>query len=162
VSAAGDVVRRADVSPGFTGDVAGSLSAMRSYVAANTISRVVVGGRLQGYAGAEPGIIEEARLTLEAGRPLLASAGFGGASAAIAFQMKAETIEGWVPESDFPAGVDGVVAPLERFRVAFESSGVGPPRGAQGATRLLGTSHRPGDIATSVVSILTDALADAT
>lgn len=151
VSAAGQVVRRGEVSPGFTGDVAGSLSAVRSYVATNTTSRVVVGGRLEGYAGAEPGIVEEARLTVEAGRPLLAAAGFGGASAAIAFQMTPETTDGWVPGPDFPRGAEGAAVAVERFRAAFEASGVN-------ATHSLGATHRPGDIATSVVTILADAL----
>jgi hypothetical protein len=150
VSATGEVVRRGDVSSGFTGDIAGSLTAMRSYVATNTTSRVVLGGRLHGYTGAEPGIVEEARLTVEAGRPLLAAAGFGGASAAIAFQMMPETMDGWVPEPGFPQGAESAAVPLERFRAAFEAS-------AGSATHSLGAIHRPGEIATSVVTILADA-----
>lgn len=48
---------------------------MREHVASETRACLVVGGRLAGYVGAEPGVIDEARLTIQAGRLLLAAGG---------------------------------------------------------------------------------------
>lgn len=42
--------------------------------------RVCLGGKEKGYEGREPGVIEEARLALEWGKPLYLLGGFGGAT----------------------------------------------------------------------------------
>lgn len=41
-------------------------------------ARVVIGGRVEGYKGAMPGIAEEVLLSLKAGKPIFLVGGFGG------------------------------------------------------------------------------------
>lgn len=42
--------------------------------------RICLGGKLEGYEGKEPGIVEEARFALEFNKPLYLLGGFGGAA----------------------------------------------------------------------------------
>ena len=42
--------------------------------------RVCLGGRTHGFQGKEPGVVEEAKLAVEYGRPLYLMGGFGGAT----------------------------------------------------------------------------------
>ena len=59
-------------------------SSMRRHLATITDARVLIGGKLSGFAGAMPGIVEEAIVAVEARHPLYVSAGFGGAAALVA------------------------------------------------------------------------------
>ncbi len=54
------------------------LTAMRRRMLGEGNARVVLGGRVEGYKGAMPGIAEEALLSLQASRPLYLLGGFGG------------------------------------------------------------------------------------
>ena len=54
------------------------LTAMRTVMCGDTRARIVLGGRIEGYKGAIPGIAEETRLSLEAGQPVFVLGGFGG------------------------------------------------------------------------------------
>lgn len=127
-----------------------SLTSMRSYVSQRATARVVVGGKLKGYHGSMPGIIEEALLSAEGGRPLYVAGGFGGAAAALAKTLGYDNLS-WGPPG-FPAGAnDGSVrrqldelAAIVRNRPAAD--GLDPEE-----RQLLASSHRPGDIATLVV-----------
>lgn len=65
-------------------DWAEGLTAMRKAMLGCTAARVVLGGRVEGYSGAMPGIAEETRLALEAGQPLYLLGGFGGCARDIA------------------------------------------------------------------------------
>ena len=56
------------------------LTAMRTAMLKETDARIVLGGRVDGYKGAMPGIAEEALLSLQAGQPLFLIGGFGGCS----------------------------------------------------------------------------------
>jgi hypothetical protein len=67
-----------------SGEIASSLSAMRRTMLQETSARIVLGGRVEGYQGAMPGIAEEALLTLQHGKPLYVIGGFGGCSRDIA------------------------------------------------------------------------------
>lgn len=60
--------------------VADGLTEMRKELAELCHLRICLGGKVTGYSGRKPGIVEEALLTLERGRPVLASTVFGGAS----------------------------------------------------------------------------------
>ncbi len=71
------------------------LTAMRRRMLKQTDARIVLGGRVEGYKGAMPGIAEEALLSLKAQQPLFVAGGFGGCSRDIA-----ETI-GLVEEREF-------------------------------------------------------------
>jgi hypothetical protein len=74
---------------------AAGLTAMRKVVLSETQARVVIGGQVEGYKGAMPGIAEEALLSLLEEKPLYLVGGFGGCSRDIA-----ETLgltEPWAP-----------------------------------------------------------------
>ena len=64
------------------------LSAMRKHMLANTDARIVLGGRIEKYKGAMPGIAEEALLSLQGGQPLFVVGGFGGCARDIAESLK--------------------------------------------------------------------------
>lgn len=60
------------------------LTAMRTVMLADIRARVVLGGRVEGYKGAMPGIAEETYLSLEAHQPVFVLGGFGGCARDIA------------------------------------------------------------------------------
>lgn len=60
------------------------LTAMRTVMCGDTRARLLLGGRVEGYRGAFPGIAEEAWLSLEAGQPVYLLGGFGGCTRDIA------------------------------------------------------------------------------
>jgi hypothetical protein len=129
---------------------ADALTAMRRLVTERTAARIAVGGKLSGYGGSEPGVIEEARLTLEASRPLYLAGGYGGAAAAIARALDFDTFA-WAPH-DFPDGAESekVRVGLARIKSVYEAStmddGLTPKE-----RRFLAVSHRPSNIATLAV-----------
>lgn len=137
--------------PGASVSAAAELSAMRRYITSQARARVVVGGRLEGYAGRMPGVLEEALLSIRSRQPLYAAGGFGGAGLAVCRALGTEPV-GWAPE-DLPAGVAGITDQLEEIREAADR--VSQPRTPDGLNELerqqLGVTHRPGDIATLVV-----------
>ena len=57
---------------------------MRQLMRGETDARVVLGGRVDGYRGAMPGVAEEALLSFESGQPLFVVGGFGGCARDIA------------------------------------------------------------------------------
>lgn len=59
------------------------LTAMRSRITALSQARLVIGGKLAGYAGLVPGVVEEAWLSLMQKKPLYVVGGFGGAARAV-------------------------------------------------------------------------------
>ena len=60
------------------------LTAMRITMRDGIEARVVLGGRVEGYKGAMPGIAEETFLSLEKGQPVFLLGGFGGCARDIA------------------------------------------------------------------------------
>jgi hypothetical protein len=79
---------------------AADFTAMRERMTAETDARVVVGGLLAGYVGAQPGVVEEAELALRAGKPLLVAGGLGGAAARVADSLRER------PATDLRNGLD--------------------------------------------------------
>jgi hypothetical protein len=75
------------------------LSAMRSRITALSQARLVIGGRLAGFAGIVPGVVEEARLSISLSEPLFLAGGFGGAARAITAVLlggsRSELLETW-------------------------------------------------------------------
>ena len=63
------------------------LTAMRTVMLGDIQARVVLGGRVEGYKGAMPGIAEETYLSLKAGQPVFVLGGFGGCARDIAETM---------------------------------------------------------------------------
>ena len=60
------------------------LTAMRELMREQTDVRLVLGGKLDGYKGAMPGIAEEALLAMKAKQPVFIVGGFGGCARDIA------------------------------------------------------------------------------
>ena len=141
----------------WTQDASSALTAMRDYVAQETTSRLIVGGRLAGYIGTEPGVIEEARLTAQSGRLLLVAGGYGGAAAAVARRLYPQSFEGWAPEG-YPAHATDVAVSdaLNALSDAYSNVGLDSHLDAE-LLQLLAISHRPADIARATVRLLSGA-----
>ena len=60
------------------------LTAMRQTMCHESDSRILLGGRVEGYKGFMPGIAEEALLSLQSGQPVFLVGGFGGCTRDIA------------------------------------------------------------------------------
>lgn len=141
----------------WTQDAGNALTAMREYVANEITARLIVGGRLAGYMGSEPGVIEEARLTIQSGHLLLVAGGYGGAAAAVARHLFPRYFEGWAPAT-YPARSQAreIIAALEKLRDAYVSATL-EPHLDDGLLQLLTISHRPADIARATVRLLSEA-----
>ncbi len=128
-------------------------SAMRSYMGAVTDARVLVGGKLTGFKGSAPGIIEEAIVTIERRQPLYVSAGFGGAAALVARCLGIDDLS-WAPP-DFPTHpqderIERALEDLNTVAVstAWSAGSLGL---SKRALHQLAASHRASEIASLVV-----------
>ena len=65
-----------------------SITEMRKTMISNTDVRILVGGRLSDYKGKMPGIIEEAKITLQQNKPLYLIGALGGACKEIINTLK--------------------------------------------------------------------------
>jgi hypothetical protein len=131
---------RADIEPGT------ALTVLRRLLATRCDTRVVVGGRLSGYAGTMPGVIEESVLTLKQGKPLYVAGGFGGAAAFVGRALAPE-LYAWLPMG-MPANVDLEVldGTLIDFTRQTPCNGLTPQEQA-----VLAATNRPSDVATLAV-----------
>lgn len=81
------------------------LSAMREQITAKSQARLVIGGKLSGFSGIVPGVVEEAWLSIKARQPLFIAGGFGGAARAVCDHLKnkerSEFSENW-PQQTIP------------------------------------------------------------
>jgi hypothetical protein len=85
---------------------ADGLTFMRIAMMSNSDARIVVGGRVEGYKGAMPGIAEEVLISLKAGKPIFLVGGFGGCTCDIAETLglinpRTTPIPSWVGRSEF-------------------------------------------------------------
>lgn len=67
-----------------------SLTAMRRMMISNTDARILVGGKVNNYQGRMPGLIEEAKITLEQKKPLYLIGALGGAAKEVINAIKGE------------------------------------------------------------------------
>lgn len=67
-------------------------SASRNYMPKIENARIIMGGRLEGYSGFVPGVLEEAYRALEADKPLFVIGGLGGCAEAICRILVGEPI----------------------------------------------------------------------
>ena len=70
--------------------LARSLSAMRQKITEETDARVVLGGKVAGFSGLIPGIVEEVLLATRKRQPLYIAGGFGGAAHIVALALQGE------------------------------------------------------------------------
>jgi hypothetical protein len=104
-----------------------ALTKMREDMNQAVKARVILGGRLTDYAGAYPGVVEEAALAIAADRPLYLIGGFGGAARAIIEAIKGGTPPGLTEayqadEKNNP----GYAARVADFNRRAKDSGVAP------------------------------------
>ncbi|MDB6011755.1 MAG: hypothetical protein JWL65_4005 [Gammaproteobacteria bacterium] len=82
-----------------------SLTAMRKVMLEDTQARIVMGGQVEGFQGAMPGIAEEALLSLRAKQPLFVLGGFGGCARDICESLRLPASPGtrreWPHRADF-------------------------------------------------------------
>ena len=143
-----DINTRSDAS--VPTDVATALTGMRRHITGRCNARVIVGGMLRGFQGRMPGVIEEATLSVRAGQPLYVAGGFGGAAAAVARALGRER-KAWYPP-DFPDGADEHAAALGQLRAVVNAMSRPSDGLSDNERHLLAATHRPGDIASLVVT----------
>lgn len=67
------------------------LTTMRKRIGEKSQARLVLGGKLRGFAGLVPGVVEEVWLSLISQSPVFVAGGFGGAARAIADRLRGST-----------------------------------------------------------------------
>jgi hypothetical protein len=91
-------------------------TAMRQLMTGDLDARIVMGGKLSGYSGRWPGIVEETYLALAGGKPLYVAGGLGGAAARVAGMLRGS----WPPDLHEDAAIPGPEA--EELRTVFEGA----------------------------------------
>jgi hypothetical protein len=69
------------------------LTAMRERMNRDLRARILLGGRLDGYAGKYPGLVEEAYLSLRENKPVYLLGAYGGCAGALVRALRGETPE---------------------------------------------------------------------
>lgn len=131
-------------------DAAHAYSAMRRDMGAVSHARIVLGGKLAGFQGAMPGIVEEAVVTLQDGQPLYVAGGFGGAAALVARTAQLGD-HSWLPDGvpDHDPEDPRLLRGRSALRAALAANDGALQAGLHPVeSQRLAWSHRPGDIAT--------------
>ena len=133
--------------------LAQGLTSLRRYMVGQTSARMLIGGGRHNYAGAMPGLMEEALLALQAGQPLYMAAGFGGAALDMAAVVDTRC-EGLCPRHETDSPLDATsLASLATIK-ALVAEGGGWQRlnnGLDDNENLhLAMTHRPAEIASLV------------
>lgn len=131
---------------------ASALTAMRRRLASFCNARVILGGRRAGYIGSMPGLVEEALLSIEAGKPFYLAGGFGGVTLDIAKTLGVDD-GAWFPSlADDTAADPGLVASLKQLTDAARDAGwtITDNGLSLDENRKLSATHRPSEIAALV------------
>jgi hypothetical protein len=129
-----------------------ALTAMRRKVNAMVDGRVLLGGKMAGFQGDVPGLMEEAALACQAALPLYLAGGFGGVTLEIVRALKAEDASWLARSDDAPAEDPRVEAGRQRLAALVGAPTWDKPDNGlddQENARLAAT-HRPSDIAALV------------
>lgn len=129
-----------------------ALTALRQFMIEHTHARLLVGGKRTGFQGRYPGVLEEALLSIKAGRPLFLAGGFGGMTLDIA------RVLGLDPDGHFGQigadqeqgeGLREGLAMIEASAVEIgwrvEDNGLTPEENLR-----LAATHRPSEVASLV------------
>ncbi|MFH1218836.1 MAG: hypothetical protein V1694_00050 [Candidatus Eisenbacteria bacterium] len=116
------------------------LTAMREAMNRDLDARIVLGGRLTGFQGCYPGILEETLLALRDGKPVYVLGGFGGCVAEIAQALEGKMPKGLTESFQFEYRGYHDLADYYNQRVKEDAS-IGPPIDYQ---EVLGVLHRTG------------------
>jgi hypothetical protein len=135
------------------GDVAAALTNLRRFMTGVTDARVLIGGRRSGFAGSMPGVLEEARFTIEAQKPVYLAGGFGGMTSDIVDTLRILP-EAWIPSAADRSEMDpGTWRSLDELAAVAQAAGWTSK--ANGLTpeenRRLAVTHRASEIASLVI-----------
>ncbi|MEV8509108.1 hypothetical protein AB0368_30325 [Actinoplanes sp. NPDC051475] len=123
---------------------------MRRYLHDRVDARLLLGGRRGSGTDAPPGVMEEAVMAIEGGRPVYVAGGFGGVTADIA-QALGHDDGSWLrltPDPD--AHGPGYRDHYRRLTELAAAGAVADNGPTAEENRLLAISHRPADIAALV------------
>lgn len=124
------------------------LTAMRRYLIKHTQGRLMIGGKRSGFQGRQPGLVEEALMTLDAKQPLYLAGGFGGASADIA-RAAGMKMDWLIPDPDADAPDPRLTQGLKDVEDTVTANPL--ITGLDPDDRVaLACTHRPSEIATLV------------
>jgi hypothetical protein len=129
-----------------------ALTALRQYMTNRTQGRVLIGGKRHGFQGILPGLMEEALMTLELGKPLYLAGGFGGVTADVSRALRVDD-GAWLSErSDAEAEDPRLIEGRNRLsRSAAQRTWKGLKNGLSDDENCrLAASYRPSDIAALV------------
>lgn len=136
---------------GHGAEPSASLTAMRRAMAKETVLRVLALGKVAGYSGRMPGIVEEALLHAEAGRLVIPLGAFGGAARDVAIALRL------LPEDDrvrYTETGEGYYVRLEEFGARGQGhAGLVERTGAGRDLKALVTADDPTAIAAGVVRL---------
>lgn len=129
-----------------------ALTGARVHMTAKTDARLVLGGQRAGFQGRMPGVIEEAILSIRAGKPIYVAGGFGGAAGDIARTLDLDP-DGWLGLSDRSTDPDltELAAAVAETRWDPTNNGLSIEQ-----NRQLAVSYRASEIASLVVVGLTN------
>ncbi|MEQ3634409.1 hypothetical protein [Thalassolituus sp.] len=133
-------------------DSATCLAGLRSYMSRCTTARIAIGGKIAGYTGSMPGILEEITRSIELKQPLYLAGGFGGMTIEIIRALRPEYAE-WFPDRYDSNDMDSALLEgLKRLtEISAEKDWDGFANGLdEGENKLLAASYRPSEIATLV------------
>lgn len=129
-----------------------SLTGLRRYMAGNTSGRVLIGGKREGFQGDMPGLLEEARFSVEQGQPVYVAGGFGGITWDIAVALGIDSGK-WFPAlPNAPAPDERVVRGISRLVEAAKATGGKSLKNGltEEENQRLAACHRPSEIAALV------------
>jgi SLOG cluster2 len=129
-----------------------SLTAARAHMTAQTDARLVLGGQRAGFQGRMPGVVEEAILSIRAGKPIFVAGGFGGAAGDIARTLDLDP-DGWLSLPNRATDAD-----LTELSAAAADAEWDPITNGLSVeqNRQLAVSYRASEIASLVVLGLTN------
>ncbi|TVR78899.1 MAG: hypothetical protein EA405_13795 [Rhodospirillales bacterium] len=128
-----------------------ALTAMRETMARETVLRVVASGKVAGYQGRMPGIVEEALRHAEAGRLVVPLGAFGGAARAVAVALRLLPAAARVPYAETGQGYEEALRVLAEF--AGRQQDLAARLAVRPALERLATADEPTAIAAGVVRL---------
>jgi hypothetical protein len=116
----------AELPRGSAGQAA-DLNVMREVMEDAVSARIVIGGRVAGYAGDRPGVLQEVLLALRKGHPLIPLGGFGGAARdtaiALGLMSRDDALSRQKVGPGYPETVEEIATCAEQYRKRADAAG---------------------------------------
>lgn len=120
-------------------DAAAALTDMRLRIIANSHALICLGGKVEGYSGRYPGILEEIAPSLSKGRPVYLLGGFGGATAdAAGVLVGSSPVDPKMRklEETYAPGYKAAIEAIEGLKTKALSNGLNPEENRELATAV--------------------------